>query len=424
MYLSTFGMYVYILCALLTIFAYFTKRKELKALLSLLCLCAFVSISLIIWDHLEIYYQGRNVFLYLLWNVAGAFVCMTFAWSQKKFNEILKHAIIVFGGAIAISAIYAGLENYKKSIPEGPGEEIDLSLYKPFDANTLAKDLNEESSLKLTENMPRLDGATALYPLYSAFARAVYPEGDYAPYKDFFDPNSERIVACSKTGGAFENLIEGAADVVFLMGVSDNQRELAEGNGLELRLTPIGREAFVFFVNRYSFISNITSRDIVRIYSGEITNWREVGGPNDEILAYQRPAESGSQTALLKVMGGVPLDPTPNEDLVSTMKTMFDTVANYKNYRNSLGYSFLYYISEMITEKKVKFLSIDGIEPNKENIVNGSYPFAEDFYAVTAKRDGKYLNAERTENIDRFIDWVLSPQGQYLTEETGFAAIN
>jgi|GEM_PF-5853458 len=61
-------------------------------------------------------------------------------------------------------------------------DSIDLSLYTPFADNTLAVSLEETSTLKLESDLPLLDGATALYPLYAAFVQAVYPEKEYTPY--------------------------------------------------------------------------------------------------------------------------------------------------------------------------------------------------------------------------------------------------
>jgi phosphate transport system substrate-binding protein len=356
---------------------------------------------------------------------------MLFVWLPYPVKTRRLYAFTVIGFAIIITAIFAGRNIYESLIPEAPDEEINLNLYTPFGSyspdgggKTLVKSLNEESALKLTENLPRLDGATALYPLYSAFARAAYPEsGIYHPYNDLRSDDPEIIATCSKTGGAFQNLIDGYADIVFLMDVSIEQRAAAEEKGLELKLIPIGREAFVFFVNSRNSIANISKNDIVRIYSGKITNWREVGGANDKIIAYQRPDESGSQTALKKVMGGVLLRPAPQEEISNSMMGIYQKVAAYKNYKNSLGYSFLYYIRDMVAENKVKILSIDGIEPTKENIASGAYPLADNFYAVTVQRDGKYLNAERAENAERFIDWIRSPQGRFLVEETGYVPL-
>jgi phosphate transport system substrate-binding protein len=130
---------------------------------------------------------------------------------------------------------------------------------------------------------------------------------------------------------------------------------MAEAKGLELVLTPIGREAFVFFVNAKNTAENLSTEDIKRIYSGEVTNWREVGGKNDDIRAYQRPDESGSQTMLKEILDGSPLIAAPQEDIFDLMMGMYQRVAAYRNYKNSLGYSFLFYIKDMINGNKVKF---------------------------------------------------------------------
>ena len=199
---------------------------------------------------------------------------------------------------------------------------------------------------------------------------------------------------------------------------------MARARGLELKLTPIGREAFVFFVNKRNFTSNLTVEDVRGIYSGEITNWREVGGNNDSIRPFQRAKNSGSQTMLLEIMGDTPLMTAPEADYYDMMYQIYRAVAVYKNYRNALGYSFLFYINEMIAEDRIKFLSIDDVEPTAANIANGTYPFANDFYAVTvvptpeAKRD-----VQRVANTERLIEWILSPQGQSLVEKTGYVPL-
>ena len=412
------------------VLAFFTKSKVVKAVLSLVCLIVMFFLSLLLQVFILPNYIGIHG-VWLSYVVGGAIfiVIMMLTWKPFRLKTRLVIIFLVIITPISLTAVLAGNELIKHSIAEAPGEEISLFDYMPFGDSMngdsryfKVKSLNEVSSLQLQNNLPRLDGATALYPLYSAFVRATYPEREYNPYADFRDNYSdlEPIVICSRTSGAFENLVDGYADIVFLMGVSEEQRDMAESRGLELILTPIGREAFVFFVNKRNVISNLSAEDIIRIYSGEIDNWRDVGGNNDAIRAYQRPAESGSQTMLKQIMGNTPIIPAPQEAVYGSMMGMYRQVANYKNYKNSLGYSFLYYIQDMINENEVKFLSINGISPTKENIASGAYPFANDFYAVMVKRDDEYLNIERTENIDRLLDWINSPQGQYLVETTGY----
>jgi phosphate transport system substrate-binding protein len=234
---------------------------------------------------------------------------------------------------------------------------------------------------------------------------------------------TETFVVCSKTGPAFDYLIDGYADIVFLMGVSEEQRKAAADKGLELTLTPIGREAFVFFVNTANPVSGISSGDVMGIYSGQITNWREVGGGNYAIRAYQRPSGSGSQTMLEQIMRDVPIAPAPLEDVYNMMYGLVKRVAGYKNYNNSLGYSFAYYLKDMTGEPRIKLLSIDGAAPSRENIAWGAYPFSYDFYAVTARKGGEYLNPARAENIALFLRWITGPQGQYLVEATGYTGV-
>jgi phosphate transport system substrate-binding protein len=418
-------LYVIVAAAFVSaIAACWLKNKIVKALLSLIVLMGFFLIAVLLAVFiLPAYLSPRGVYLPFILCGAAFIVCMLLAW--KPFNVKTRRAALfaALGAAVLLTAVLAGPDIYKNSIPQAD-EEIDLLQYMPFGADmkdgyhdTLVKTLEEESTLKLGGNLPRLDGATALYPLYSAFVRAAYPEGEYSPY------DSETIVVCSRTADAFENLIDGYADIVFLMGVSDEQRAAAEAKGLELSLTPLGREAFVFFVNSRNSVSDLSTADIRRVYSGETESWREVGGKNDAIIAYQRPDGSGSQTMLKQIMGGAPIIPARQEEIFSTMMGMYRRVADYRNYKNSLGYSFLYYISDMIGENKVKCLSVDGVPPTPENIASGAYPFALDFYAVTARRGGEYLNAERTENIDDLIEWALSPQGRYLVGATGYVTM-
>jgi phosphate transport system substrate-binding protein len=104
------------------------------------------------------------------------------------------------------------------------------------------------------------------------------------------------------------------------------------------------------------------------------------------------------------------------------MMGMYEVVAGYKNYKNSLGYSFLYYIRDMAGEKKIKFLTIDGIAPTVETIASGEYPFINDFYAVTVSNRSD-LDPEKAENIERLLAWIQSKQGQSLVEKTGYVTI-
>ena len=326
-----------------------------------------------------------------------------------------------FAGLCVLSVgIYEGNRAYHNSFARVNEQGVDLELYKPFADNTKAVRLEEESTLIMEDNLPRLDGATALYPLYAAFAQAVYPAGDYDIYAGKIEYRQEGKtqgqVVCSNTAGAYTRLIEGEADIIFAARPSEQQLEEAKSRNVELKLTPIGKEAFVFFVNSRNEVNSLSIEQIQDIYAGKITNWQEVGGKNETIRAFQRPNNSGSQTMLQKLMEGKELMTPPREDVASGMGDIIKQTANYRNYKNAIGYSFLFFATEMIQNNEIKLLEVDGIKPDKSTIASGEYPLAAEFYAVTAGSDNPGIN--------RFIEWILSPQGQYLVEKTGYTSID
>lgn len=143
---------------------------------------------------------------------------------------------------------------------------MNLELYKPFTENTKAVSLEEESTLKLEDNLPRLDGATALYPLYAAFAQTLYPVGDYDVYdikKDELqvDQNQGEVV-CTNTIGAYTRLMNGETDIIFAARPSEDQLKEAKNRNVELKFTPIGKEAFVFFVNSRNEVNGLSTTQI------------------------------------------------------------------------------------------------------------------------------------------------------------------
>ncbi len=352
--------------------------------------------------------NGHLHFLPLVYTVPVClfllFVCGIFNWIQTKKKK--RWLMSVLGVAIVIALIPPIQHYYKLSIPTVDAE-IDVSAYQPFTRGNQVVKPDEEASFQLTESLPRLDGATAMYPLYASFVEATYPKGDYQPY------NSR--VQVSRTPEAYQNLIAGNVDLIFVAAPSVSQEWQAEKEGLTFDLTPIGREAFVFFVHHKNNLDNVTLDQVKKIYAGDITNWRDVGGEDEAIRAFQRPADSGSQTALEKLMGNMPIMKAPSENIASGMGGIIHEVSQYRNYKNAMGYTFRYYSTEMVQNKKIKLLSIDGVAPTKENIRNGTYPLVSEFYAVTAGTEN--------ENVQKLIDWIRTDEGQALVEKVGYVPV-
>jgi phosphate transport system substrate-binding protein len=289
-------------------------------------------------------------------------------------------------------------------------EEMDGFGYTPFSENNRLAKLDEMSNYKLFENLPILDGATAFYPIYASFAEAVYPSTkDYGYFSS--------IVLCSRTERAYTNLLEGKAELIFCLEPSERQLQQFHDKNINLKLIPIGREAFVFFVNRKNKINNLSVEDIKKIYSGSVNNWDKLNGSNKRIVAYQRPKNSGSQTILEKIMGDIPIKEAPTEKTLDTMGLMIKMVSTYTNFTNAIGYSFMIYSTEMVENNKIKLLYINDIYPSIENIQNNCYPFTENIYAIYNDNENK------NENVEPFIEWILSSQGQTLILKTGYTPI-
>jgi phosphate transport system substrate-binding protein len=314
---------------------------------------------------------------------------------------------------IIISQLCISCNNFK---PEVISDGIIIREYQPFSEGTKVVVLPETATLKFEDNLPKIDGATALYPLYASFVQAVYPIGDYfySP-RGNFETYERPLVGASSTPRAYRNLIDGNADIIFCAKPSDEQIEMASENGLEFRMTPIGKEAFVFFVNINNPVSNLSTEHIINIYSGQITNWSELGGSRNNIRVYQRPKNSGSQTILETIMGDLQIIEPLTENVLTFMLDIVNQTADFRNYRNALGYSFLFYTTQMVRNDKIKLLSINNILPSNETIQNAIYHYSNEFYAITTNTEN--------ENVNKFIEWILGEQGQYIVERTGYVPI-
>ena len=322
---------------------------------------------------------------------------------RKKFLIIWCICAAVYGAALGTNF---GIIKYNKSITVNTSPNIDIQAYLPFDEDSkIVK--TDSKTLKLTENLPRIDGAAALFPVYSAFVNAVYPNTTKL-HDGIFEYNN--------TPDGYRLLAEKETDIFIGVYPSDEQRAYAEENQTTFEYTPIGTEAFVFFVHKDNPITNLTTKQIKDIYSGKITNWKDVGGKNEKIAAFQRNEGSGSQSMLKRFMGDTPITDAPTEMVNDLMAGIIEQVADYKSKTNSIGFSFRYYVEGIIKNPDIKMISIDGAAPTSENIRNGSYPILTPIYAVTYKEN-------QNGNVDKLLEWILSDEGQYIINETGYVGI-
>lgn len=283
---------------------------------------------------------------------------------------------------------------------------IDVGSYLPHeDGSKLPK---MESSLKLTDHLPVLDGAAALVPVYAAVIENVYPvgcvtyEGGRFSADNYYGENfaADSAMQYKNTVRGYQAIVDGTTDILFCAGPSAEQMRYAEEKGVELVYVPVGLEAFVFFVNEQNPVDNLTVEQIRKIYACDYTNWSEVGGHNRIINPVTRLEGSGSQTAFESVMGG---------QKIGKKSPLAITGA-------SIGFSFRYYMDGIVGNDTVKMISLNGVYPSAENIQNRTYPIVTQFYAI-------YRKDNDNPNIPILIEWLLSDEGQRLIEEAGYVRI-
>ena len=99
------------------------------------------------------------------------------------------------------------------------------------------------------------------------------------------------------------------------------------------------------------------------------------------------------------------------------MSGIVDRVSDYRSTTAAIGFSFRFYMEGIIQNPDIKLLSIDGIAPTVENIANGTYPITGPLYAVT-------WEGNENENVQMLLDWILSEEGQYIIEKTGYVPVH
>ncbi|MBO5420989.1 MAG: substrate-binding domain-containing protein [Clostridia bacterium] len=328
---------------------------------------------------------------------------------MKKAKQFLSIILVIALFATFNLGVYSLLTVRLSNNFSGTSQSkmIDVSRYLPHEDDS---DLAQiDSSFKLTDNLPVLDGAAALVPVYASIINAVYPEGSvtYQGGK-FSDDNfyGENFAEDSKmqyknTVRGYQAIVDGTTDILFCAAPSAEQKQYAEEKGVELVYVPVGLEAFVFFVNNNNPVNNLTVEQVRDIYGGKYKNWADVGGADRVINPVTRMQGSGSQSAMDSFMGEREI--APKSPLAFT--------------GGAIGFSFRYYMDGIVGNKGVKMLSLNGVYPSAENIRNKSYPVVAQFYAI-------YRADNENENIPVLIDWILSDEGQNLIEKSGYVRIN
>ena len=252
------------------------------------------------------------------------------------------------------------------------------------------------------------------YIIYPDYSRLDFSESEFATaYLQYLSKNP-----CSGTHGAYMNLIEGKTDVIIASrDISRNEKASSTASGVEIETAPLAIDALVFIVNPKNPVKQLTSDQIRKIYTGEITNWKEVGGVDHQITPYIRDADSGSQEKMeTLVMNGLTMiDGTRMPEIIGSQMT--SPYMQLEGNEYGIAYTPFFYCTAMVRDlMNVRMVSIDGVAPSKETLRENKYPFVSSIYAAVRKTQDPDSMAYK------LYKFLFTTKGADMIDESGYIA--
>jgi phosphate transport system substrate-binding protein len=245
-----------------------------------------------------------------------------------------------------------------------------------------------------------MSGSTTVMPLGEALAEAFNSEqSDY-----------HVSVTGGGTGAGVTAIAEGRSDIAMASREITSDEKTKYGDKFQENM--IGYDGIAIAVSQAVYdggVKALTKDQVKQIYDGEITNWKEVGGPDEDIYVLAREAGSGTLDTFNEIIMGDKAAETPGVTTnansnaeVKTAITGSDKAIGY------LGHSYA-------ESGALKAVTLDGIDPTVDNIKNGKYELARKLYLYTFE--------EPSAGAKDFIDYAVSADGQKVAEENGFIPI-
>ena len=293
--------------------------------------------------------------------------------------------IILYTITIIFPLSFAACEN-RQTLSPGVSDNIEIPGMNP--------------PMPLPE-YPEIDGSSSTVIMHSAIR---------AYLTDAYFVNEH-----SQTYAALERIIPGGdnpADLILAVKYYDETLEEAADRGADLVITPVAKEGFVFILHQDNPVDNLTQRQLRDIYSGRITNWKEVGGKDEEIVPYIRNWDSGSQTAMEDFMGGRRIV-GEEDNIISGM--MFLLTQLQETGSPGIGYNIYSWSMALgLSRLGLKTAAVDGVHADNKTLSDGSYPLMVYTYS--------YYN-KGNEKGKALTDWLLTDEGQKIIASAGYVGI-
>jgi phosphate transport system substrate-binding protein len=232
-------------------------------------------------------------------------------------------------------------------------------------------------------------------------------------------PEVQLAVTGGGSGTGIAALINGTVDMANASRrIKEEERQLAQNNGLDPVEHVVAADAIAVVVHPSNPVQRLTIPQLASIFSGEIVNWREVGGQDRPIVLLSRESNSGTHVFFLEevVRQGDSQDHTLFSPDTLLMPSSEGISAEIRQNPNAIGYDGLGYVT---SDQKVIAVAPDEgqpfVLPTVETVKDGSYPIARDLYIYTV--------GEPQGAIRDYLEWIWGPAGQAIVQELGFVPL-
>lgn len=236
------------------------------------------------------------------------------------------------------------------------------------------------------------DGSTSMNKVISALGEA-------------FQADTGITVTYNATGSGagIQAVQEGRCDI----GLSSRDlKDEEKASGLEGKI--LAYDGIAIIVNPQNPVSDLNLETIAKIYTGEITNWKEVGGDDAEIVLIGREAGSGTRDGFESIT-----DTKDKCQYRQELTSTGDVITTVASNPNAIGYASLASVKDT-----VKALTVNGVTPSEETIKDGSYVVQRPFVLVT-KKDTKL-----SESAQKFFDYITSESAREIISDSGVVPAN
>lgn len=223
------------------------------------------------------------------------------------------------------------------------------------------------------------------------------------------NPKAKIAVTGGGSGVGISALLNKTTDIAMASrSMKQSEIDKAKELGIGVEEVVLGFDGITLIVNQNNSVKGLDSVTLGKIFRGEITNWKEVGGDDAKIVALSRDSSSGTHEFFKEhvIRGGEKnnLEYGPETLYMPSNEAIKQEV---KSNKYAIGYIGMGYMDD-----SVHSLAIDGIAPSKENVSNKTYPIAREVYW--------YVPSERTGTMKELVDFAISNDGQSIVESEGF----